>query len=351
MQTAMSQIWQKIIGNKTYTVFFLALMFFSGLGGTYFTLTALGREKTIPKNIQAKILENENPTPIPEPINISDSFNVVLLGSGGSGHSGGSLTDSIIVVSIDTKTKRAAMFSVPRDLWVPGNRKINASVLAHGPDNLRGELKNITGLNIDKYASIDFAGLTRLIDSIGGIEVDIPKAFNDNFYPVRGLENELCGKTADEVAELHKKYSGFQLEKQFTCRYEQINFEKGKVEVNGETALKLARSRHGDSDFGRSERQFAILKGILAKTISRGGWEMVESTYLELSKFVKTDLNVTQAIELVKVLGIPESYDVVSFNISEDNVLKSSQSSDGQYILIPKAGNFDYSEVRNFVSK
>jgi anionic cell wall polymer biosynthesis LytR-Cps2A-Psr (LCP) family protein len=347
-------LWQKILENRLYTAIFLSLVFLVGLGGTYFTLVL-----TSPKGLQPKALGNKiqsepegaySPTPLPEPIDANSAFNVALLGSGGAGHSGGTLTDSIIVVSVDPKKKKAILISVPRDLWVPGNRKINASVLAVGHENLKAELANITGLQIDKFVSIDFSGSVSLIDSIGGIEIDVPKAFADNFYPVRGLENETCGKTNEEIAELHKKYSGFELEKQFTCRYERVAFDKGKSQVDGATALKLARSRHGDSDFGRSERQFSILKGIGAKLLANGSWENIEATFRTLSKFVKTDIHVSQAVELTKVFGVPEVYDVQTFHLSEDNVLRSSKSSDGQYILVPKAGNFNFSEIKKFIS-
>lgn len=347
----LSQIWSRIVENKIYTSIFLLGVFLTGLGGTYFTLSLLTPQKTVTTNLIALEPEGEySPTPLPEPIDVKNSFNVALLGSGGAGHSGGTLTDSIIVISVDVSKKKATMISVPRDLWVPGNRKINASVMALGHENLKAELKNVTGLEIDKYVSVDFSGVISLIDSIGGIEIDIPKAFTDNFYPVRGLENETCGKTNEEIASAHAKFSGFELEKQFTCRYEKLAFPKGKAQIDGTTALKLARSRHGDSDFGRSERQFAILKGIFAKLLSRGGWENVEETYKTLSKLVKTDLHITQAVELTKVLGVPEVYEIVSFHLSEDNVLKSGKSSDGQYILIPKAGNFNFSEIKKFIS-
>jgi len=187
----------------------------------------------------------------------ADSYNVLLLGKGGSGHSGGDLADSIIVVHIETdsdsKDKKAVLISIPRDFWFYGH-KLNAD------PSIRDAVTAITGLSIDSQIQIDFGSFVSAIDKMGGIEITIPKPYTDNYYPIRGLENELCGFSPEKVAELHNNYSGFNLEKQFTCRYETIYFDTGRSEIDGETALKYVRSRHGDGDFGRSERQFVGIR-------------------------------------------------------------------------------------------
>lgn len=325
----------------------LAIVFILGFTGTYLTLTLTQKPKA-----ETQILAQEpEPTLEPfDPINTEESFNVVLLGSGGAGHSGGTLTDSIMVVSIDTKSKKAAMISVPRDLWVPGNYKINASVLNVGYENFKGVLQNITGLKVTKYVSIDFSGISKLIDSIGGIEVDVPKTFDDYFYPIKGLENESCGLSPEKIAEVHQKYSGFELEKQFTCRWEHIHFDKGRTKIDGATALKFARSRHGDSDFGRSARQFAILEGVKEKLISTGALDKIDETYGALSRMVKTDLDLKTTVELVKLLGNPQDYKISRIHLTEENVLSAGKSSDGQYILTPRAGINNFSGVKNYIS-
>ena len=322
-------------------------VFIFGFSTTYFVLTFMGKPKEKPRAV-AVVPTETDPTPEPfEPIDTERTFNVVLLGSGGAGHSGGTLTDSIIVVSIDSKMKRVAFISIPRDLWVPGNYKINASVLNLGYENFKGVLQNITGLKIDNFVAIDFAGMVKLIDSLGGIEVEVPKTFDDYFYPIKGLENETCGLTPEQIAEAHEKYSGFELEKQFVCRWEHIHFDKGRTGIDGETALKFARSRHGDSDFGRSMRQFAILKGIEEKIELSD----VGEAYAALSKIVKTDLGLETARELSKLFGSPKDYSVVQIQLTEDNVLSASRSSDGQYILIPKVGVNNFSGIKDYITQ
>lgn len=282
-----------------------------------------------------------------EPINKNSSLSVVLLGSGGEGHSGGKLTDSIIIVNINPSQKKASLISVPRDLWIPGNRKINSEVMVDGYTGLKSTLEGITGLEIKKYLAIDFESFTKLINQLGGIEVEIPQTFDDYFYPIKGKENDTCGLTAEEIKIAHQKYSGFELEKQFPCRWEHIHFEKGTAKINGEEALKLARSRHGDSDFGRSARQFAILKGIVKKI----SLENLDETYQNLVNLVKTDLDLKTAKEFSHFLGKPEEYQIREIHLSTENVLREGKSPDGQYILLPKAGVNNFEEIKNYLTQ
>lgn len=304
-------------------------------------------------------------------------LSVVFLGQGGDGHAGGTLTDSIIILAADTKNKNATLVSVPRDLWVPvfydwestRNFKINAAYLV-GSDNVRypnkkpefkGEdgagnmvkhvLENVTGLPVSYFVAIDFSSYEKLIDDLGGIEVDVPKTFNDPYYPIKGLENETCGISGEEIAKFHEFYSGFELEKQFPCRWERIHYEKGPANLTGEEALKFVRSRHGDSDFGRSERQFAVLVGIKKKLLSANalssGFDIVES----LTKLVKTDMNLATIKQVISILADPEEYEISQIHITEDNLVNASKSSDGQFILIPKSGNNNFEGIKNYIKQ
>lgn len=277
-------------------------------------------------------------------------YNIVFLGYGGAGHDGSLLTDSIIVIHVDTNTKKAALISIPRDLWVNGNRKINAEAAANGFQNEGGVIKNVTGLPVDYFVAVDFGGFSKLVDDLGKITVDVPKTFDDPFYPTPGQENNTCGKTDDEIATLKVKYSDYQLETQFTCRYEHLHFDKGSTELDGATALKFVRSRHGDSDFGRSERQFAVLKGILAKLISIDAFDKTSSVIGTLLKIVKTNLNLDGIRSLVDIIGPTGNYKITDIHLTLDNVLNEGKSSQGAYILYPKAGMFDFSQIKNFIA-
>ena len=298
--------------------------------------TSFAQVQTTPVPImspQADFIESESNVVSED----SNSFNVLLMGHGGSGHSGGGLMDSIIVLHINKTDKKAALISIPRDFFFSGH-KINED------PSIKDAVASITGLSIGDYISIDFNGFIKAIDLLGGIEIEIEKPYTDNFYPVRGLENETCGKSDDKIVELHQNYSGFNLEKQFECRYETIHFDTGKTKINGETALKYVRSRHGDGDFGRSGRQFVVLKA-LAK--SPWNLEKIES----MISLVKTNLELGKIRTLFSFFGNPDDYQINTVHLTDANVLVSSKSQNGAYILIPRAGIDNYDEIRNFIAK
>jgi anionic cell wall polymer biosynthesis LytR-Cps2A-Psr (LCP) family protein len=267
----------------------------------------------------------------------SDSYNVLLMGHGGEGHSGGGLMDSIILVHIDFESKRAVLISIPRDFWFSGH-KINSD------PSIKDAVAGITGLSVPDFITIDFNSFVSAIDSLGGIDVEITKPYTDNFYPVRGLENELCGFSPEKVAEFHRLYSGFNLEKQFTCRYETIHFETGTSHMDGGTALKYVRSRHGDGDFGRSSRQFSVLKSLISENLK---FEDVKN----LVSFVNTNVTLSKAKSLMNLIGNPLDYEISSVHLSDANVLVAGKSSSGAYILLPRAGEGNYSEIKSFITK
>ena len=304
-----------------------------------------------------KQVSSATPKPIsytkstPEPLKNPDGvFNVLLLGYGGTAHSGGGLTDSIIVVHIDTNSKKYALISIPRDLWVTGNRKINSEGSVNGFENVGSTVQSVTGLFIDNFVSVDFTNFSKIIDNLDGVSVEVPAAFTDSFYPVPGLENETCGITEQQINEFKSKYSGFELEKQFTCRYEKISYDKGPANLNGTEALKFVRSRHGDSDFGRSARQFAILVGIKNKLVSLKSIGKLDSTIDLLSKMVRTNLTAGKIKSMIAAFGETSSYTKSEIRLTTENVLNEGKSSDGQYILTPKAGNLNFTEIKSFIN-
>ncbi|MDP3918219.1 MAG: LCP family protein, partial [Candidatus Woesebacteria bacterium] len=100
------------------------------------------------------------------------TFNILLTGNGGSGHSGGGLMDAIIVVNVNVTDKKANIISFPRDFWFSGH-KINAD------PSLKDALTGVTGLAISNFISIDFNSFVKMIDSLESITVDVKKAYTD----------------------------------------------------------------------------------------------------------------------------------------------------------------------------
>ena len=318
--------------NKVFLLvlpIFLIGMFLGSFGYTKYILNNSFQKSTeiITNSTLPEIIEDIRPTTKNAKI-----INILLTGHGGGGHSGGGLMDAIIVVSVNITDKKAGLVSIPRDLWFSGH-KINAD------PSLKDAISGVTGLSIPNQISIDFVSFIKMIDAIDGVDVDVKKVYTDNFYPVKGLENELCGFAPEKVADLHSKYSGFELEKQFTCRYETINYKVGINHMDGANALKYVRSRHGDGDFGRSRRQFEVLKAILQKANIKS----VGSAF----DFVDTNLTLDKVNEILAEIGNPLEYSVSYLGLTDENVLVSSKSSGGAYILVPREGQDIKSYIKN----
>ena len=308
----------KVMAGITLVFFTGMLMGSFGYSKFYVKKDVVSTPKITTNYPLPEIIEEKRETS-PEAV----TFNILLTGHGGAGHSGGGLMDAIIVVHVNVTDKKASLISFPRDFWFSGH-KINSD------PSLKDALTGVTGLPISNSIAIDFSSFEKMINSIGGITVDVKKAYTDNFYPIRGKENELCGFTNEKIEEVHKLYTGFELEKQFTCRYETISYGVGMNEMTGEDALKYVRSRHGGNDFERSRHQFEVLKAILQKA-------NVASVTSGLD-YVTTDFTKETVTDMLSKIGNPLEYSVSYLGLSDENILQNGKSSQGAYILIPKEG-------------
>lgn len=318
-------------------------------------------------------LAHQQPSPSPDPLR---PRNFLIMGYGGGGHQGGKLSDSIIIIHISPKENQIHLITIPRDLWVdlPLNTnnslksKINAA-LAIGSDDKKYPQKqdlykgkfgglnlskkvveDITQLPIDGVAIINFSTFVSTIDFLGGLEIEIPYSFTDEFYPIEGLENEPCDKTEEDIKALSATMSGYLLETQFGCRYESIAFKKGKQKLTGDDALKFVRSRHSGTDggdFGRSTRQSAVITALQQKLLSPAILPKVPELIARITKSIETNLSISQVIELANLYKNMREAPIESISVTTKNVLKESRSSDGQYILVPI--NNDFEEISKFI--
>lgn len=289
-----------------------------------------------------------------------ERVNMLLMGVGGSGHDGPQLSDTMIFASIQPDTGDIGMISIPRDLIVPipdyGWRKINHAnaygeqdKTGYGPDLASQVVEEVLGQPIHYHVRVDFNGFAELIDSIGGIEVAVENSFSDFQYPSHGKAYAECGTVEtiiNEEGESEEVPS-------YDCRFETISFQKGWTQMDGDTALKFVRSRHGtngeSSDFARSKRQQQVLKAVKDKVFSA-------STFLNPSKInrIKDTLegNIATNIstwELLRFASMAKSLN--TDNISH-HVLDASPESplyatnlNGAYVLLPK--NDDWGLVQN----
>jgi len=294
-----------------------------------------------------KVLAAADPQPLPESVEKLETLNLLLLGSGGAGHEGGELTDAIILAHIDFRQAKIGLISIPRDLWI-SEKKING-LNSSSYDSLRDAITTVTGFSPTYFVAADFVGFQRTMGYVfDGIEVEVGQDFSDSWYPTEGKQLDPCGHTPEEIAELTAKYSEFELQKQFACRYEKISYRKGQVIMNGEEALKYVRSRHSSSDFDRSRRQHEILEGVKNKLFTLNALDDAGKFFLEFTKYVHTDIDLEIAKYLAPALKNSRDYKIISINLSPENVLKDGRAGSGAFILMPKK---DWKDVREYVAK
>lgn len=302
--------------------------------------------------------------------------NLLLLGVGGEAHEGPNLTDTIIFATIDPKTKKAVLVSLPRDLWVPElTAKIN-SAYVYGEEKEKGTglimakamVEKVLGQPIDYAIKIDFNGFVKAVDNLGGLDITVDRTFDDYAYPVAGKEDELCGHQESEVASLSAQIAtGSASESEtFPCRYEHLHFDKGNIHLDGESALKYVRSRHAlgpeGSDFARSKRQEKIIKAIKDKVFSLD-LLLNPVKAIDLVNVIKdsivTDIKEEEYDDFIKLAQKMQNSDIKSAVIDTGNYEEdrpgllinppTGPEYRSQWVLIPAAGNGDYKQIQKYV--
>lgn len=294
-------------------------------------------------------------------------INILLLGTGGEGHIGVNLSDTIILASISPKEKDIVLVSIPRDFWVPKlSAKVN-SAYAFGEDKKKGEGLNLAkqtvsellGIPIHYGLRVDFAGFEKAIDLVGGVDINVEDAFDDYNYPVEGKETDFCGYSVQDVEEegvkkqviLDATGSAVIVNGPFACRFEHLHFDQGVTHMDGKTALKFVRSRMGTngegSDFARSRRQQFVIAALKEKVFSLETLfdpKRAISLAQTFGKSIDSDISENEAIAFLKVaedLRDVQFRSLALSNRGDGALLENPPTSDygGQWVLIPKGGN------------
>ncbi len=250
-----------------------------------------------------------------------DRVNILVLGLDvPDGSAEPARTDSIIIVSIDPLGGPVNLLSIPRDLWVPigpyGENRINTAFFigetrdypGGGAGLLRATIEQNLGIPIDYHATVDFATFKEAVDYIGGVTVNVERAIYDADYP----DGNGGRKTVEIPA--------------------------GVIDMDGETALQYARSRHGNSDFDRAQRQQQLLialrdeylkDGSIAGLIAR-----LPALYRTFSDRVETDLSLD---ELVRLARIAAGLDLSNIETAVIDSTMTSRyiTSEGWDVLLP----------------
>ena len=172
-------------------------------------------------------------------------MNILLLGTDNAGNAGHGRTDTMIICSINVKTGEVKLSSIVRDLYVhipymKLQNRINAANAFGGPNMAIKCVNEALGLNISRYASINFNGFKDLVDLLGGVELEI---------------------TAGEANQINLTTQG--------------GVKEGLAMLNGAQALEYCRIRNLDNNFGRNERQRKFLEAVVKKVLSENSMDQL----------------------------------------------------------------------------
>ncbi|MBE6150680.1 MAG: hypothetical protein E7162_02540 [Firmicutes bacterium] len=256
---------------------------------------------------------------------VSEPFTILLLGvdskKEGIENADSFNGDAIILVTFNPDTLTATMLSIPRDTYVPiacfSNKAENkiTHAAARGTKCVINTVQNYTGITIDYYAKINFAGMVDLVDALGGIEVDVPYAF--------------CEQNSK------RKWGKYT-----------VKVEQGKQTLNGEQALALSRNRKKNTkgmqacgtkynqgvrnDFVRGQNQQLVIRGIINKAKNIENVTKVYSILDAISNNMDTNMSRETILSF--------------YNIAKD-IMTSSKNSSGELVTIQKlylAGSDQY---------
>ncbi len=286
--------------------------------------------------------------------------NILLAGNSAddAGHAGGDLTDSIMLISLNTKDKTAFVVSIPRDLWVdiPGHgySKINAAYVYGKSDKFSqsgyavggmGLLEKVVEQNFDVtinyYALVNYTALRQAVDAVGGVDVTIKSS------DPRGLYDP----SADYST--RKPYGPL------------VKLTNGVHTLNGQQALNLARARgdaygsygYAQSDFTRTANQRLLLAALKDKATSAGvatNPVRLGSLLDSIGNNVQTDFKTTEVRRLVTLSQQIPSSSITSVSLNSangKNLLASYRTYNGQSALVPAAGVDDYSDITAYLDK
>ncbi|MBI2552001.1 LCP family protein [Candidatus Uhrbacteria bacterium] len=268
----------------------------------------------------------------------ADRVNILLLGMGGVGHEGATLTDTIVVASIRPSDTQVGLLSIPRDLQIkiPGYgygriNTVNAYTERDSPGTGAAQTARIISEILDQpihyYIRVDFAAFKKIIDTGGGIEVNVEQSFYDPFYP-----DDNFG-------------------------YAPVSFEKGVQTMNGERALQFVRSRHGTggegNDFARARRQQKILLALKDRLLSFDVLlrpKRIKAIIESLKDHIQTNIALWEGLRFANLLKNIDPAKIKSqvLDSSPEGLLRE-RNYNGAFVLEPK--DQTWGEVRSLAAQ
>jgi LCP family protein required for cell wall assembly len=214
--------------------------------------------------------------------------NILVLGQGDPGHAGQDLTDTMLLLSIDTPGNKVAQISVPRDLRVQipnyGYYKINAANALGGTDLAEKTISSTLGIPVHYYFKTDFSGMKGLVDAIGGLSINVKTRLVDAQYPCDDNQYKVCG----------------------------LDIEPGLQHMNGTRVLQYVRCRKGTcgNDFGRAARQQEVI-GLIRPKLTDPRLLLhpfeLKTIVTAVKDSIHTDLGIVQLLEIARTWHAAEA--------------------------------------------
>lgn len=199
-------------------------------------------------------------------------INVLIMGIDARNTELNSRSDTMILASIDKKTNKAALVWIPRDTRIevkPGvSAKINSVNLLQGPEAACAVVGDLLNCEVKYYVIVNFAGFAKIIDTLGGVRIDV--------------ETDMYHYDPDPTLN--------------------INLSKGEQVLSGEDALRYVRYRGGPTaDIGRTGRQQKFIKALAEQMFSGGNIFKLPQLVPELMQNVRTNIPLKEALRMAKM--------------------------------------------------
>jgi LCP family protein required for cell wall assembly len=251
-----------------------------------------------------------------------DVLNIALLGSDQRPYGGGFRTDTIIILMVNKATKKAAMVSFPRDLYVYipayGMDRINGAFPEGYAVNypgggfglFRDTMKYNFGLTIHHYAMMNFWGFQDLINQLGGIDV----------YCAYGLTDKRQG-------------------------YGDYSVPSGWNHMDGETALWYVRSRYTTSDFDRTRRQQEVILGISQTLLNKNALSNIPGFFVTLANYVQSDLTLEMVEPFAEMAASVSISSISRAAVVPKTYARDWITPDGKMVVLP-----DYPAIHDLLA-
>ncbi|WP_127848689.1 LCP family protein [Lacticaseibacillus hulanensis] len=233
------------------------------------------------------------------------SFLLIGTDTGALGRTQKGNADTLIVVTVNPKKKKTTMVSIPRDTLAdiqngsqtPNFHKINASYLIGGSETTVKTVETLLNIPIDYYVTVNMGGLSDIVDAVGGIDVNVPFAWNDT-----------------------KNGAGI--------------FTKGPAHLDGQRALQFARMRHEDpeGDYGRQKRQQTVIKAIMKKVLNAS----TLTNYKPLLQTLKGNMQMNLSFDDLMGIGTNSNYRAALQHLKRDQLKGVGAYIDGASYQVTK---------------